>query len=297
MPEDMTAVISAEVALGRIQAELAEVGQWLPVDGCPDQPIGRLVEENSSSPLRLGYGAWRDLLLGVQFTNGRGQLISVGGITMKNVAGYDLTKLMVGQRGILGRLVTLATRTYRRPAGAIQVALPVDSTLLSQMLASPLRPQWSLLTPEELLLGYLGDEASLGYYERELSVGQLGVPRRVDLDCDMALRRRVWSRDAATPNPSADCVRVSLPPRRLREFLLASGSRDFVADPAFGVAMVFDVSPQNLAPTLPRFGARASVYRDSTMVNYGFSVAEQALLRRLKAAFDPDGRLASLEFA
>ena len=59
--------------------------------------LGRLVEHNSSGPLRLGYGAWRDLLLGCQFHNGRGELITAGGRTVKNVAGYDLTKFMVGQ--------------------------------------------------------------------------------------------------------------------------------------------------------------------------------------------------------
>ena len=65
------------------------------------------LEMNSTGPLRLGFGAWRDLLLGAQFYNGRGELITAGGRTVKNVAGYDLTKFMVGQRGVFGRLLTL----------------------------------------------------------------------------------------------------------------------------------------------------------------------------------------------
>ena len=79
----------------------------------------RSSEQNSTGPLRLGYGAWRDLLLGVQFTNGRGELITAGGRTVKNVAGYDLTKFMVGSHGVFGRLVTITTRTYRRPDRAL----------------------------------------------------------------------------------------------------------------------------------------------------------------------------------
>src|SRR5437899_1480928 len=78
---DMTATFSADVTLADAQAKLAELGQWLPIDGDASWTLGRLVESNSTGPLRLGYGAWRDLLLGCQFLNGRGQLITAGGRT------------------------------------------------------------------------------------------------------------------------------------------------------------------------------------------------------------------------
>src|SRR5207302_2677736 len=123
---DMTVTAAADVPLAELQHKLAELNQWLPIDGDPALPIGQLVEINSSGPLRLGYGAWRDLLLGCQFANHRGELITAGGRTFKNVAGYDLTKLMVGQQGILGRVVTITTRTYRRPAGALVLKLEPD---------------------------------------------------------------------------------------------------------------------------------------------------------------------------
>src|SRR4051812_25752197 len=116
---DMTVTISADVTLAAAQAKLAEFNQWLPIDGDMQIALGELVESKSTGPLRLGYGGWRDLLLGVQFLNGRGELITAGGRAVKNVAGYDLSKFMVGQRGIFGRLVTLTTRTYRRPTDAL----------------------------------------------------------------------------------------------------------------------------------------------------------------------------------
>src|SRR5881396_731787 len=93
---DMTTTIAADVSLIRVQEKLANFGQWLAVDGDPTRSVGELVAANSSGPLRLGFGAWRDLLLGVQFTNGRGERVTAGGRTVKNVAGYDLTKFMVG---------------------------------------------------------------------------------------------------------------------------------------------------------------------------------------------------------
>src|SRR4051794_21753123 len=133
---DMTATFGAGVTLREAQRRLAESGQWLPVDGPADEPLGKLVELNSTGPLRLGYGAWRDLLLGVQFTNGRGDLITAGGRTVKNVAGYDLAKFMVGQRGIFGRIATVTARPYRRPAGAVLVRYEPDLTVVPKLLPS-----------------------------------------------------------------------------------------------------------------------------------------------------------------
>src|SRR5215212_8366616 len=128
---DMTATFSADVTLAAAQERLAAIGQWLPVDGDASWTLGRLVEINSTGPLRLGYGAWRDLLLGCQFLNGAGELITAGGRTVKNVAGYDLTKFMVGQGGVFGRLVTLTTRTYRRPTVALLARFPARQAIIN----------------------------------------------------------------------------------------------------------------------------------------------------------------------
>src|SRR5882757_3137583 len=145
---DMTATFSADVTLAEAQRKLAEIGQWLAVDGDTSWTLGRLVETNSTGPLRLGYGAWRDLLLGCQFLNGRGQLITAGGRTVKNVAGYDLTKFMVGQGGVFGRIVTISARTHLRPAGAILARFPADVWQVNRLLPTPCRPQWAALTRE-----------------------------------------------------------------------------------------------------------------------------------------------------
>src|SRR5204863_9510330 len=124
----MTVTFTAEFRRANAQAKLRELVQWLPVDGPESWTLVRLVETNSSCPLRLGYGAWRDLLLGCQFHNGRGELITAGGCTVKNVAGYDLTKFMVGQGGTFGELVTITTRTHRRPEAALLARFPARET-------------------------------------------------------------------------------------------------------------------------------------------------------------------------
>ena len=89
---DLSATFAADVTLQAAQQKLAEYDQWLPIDGDTSKTLGELVDYNSTGPLRLGYGAWRDLLLGAQFTNGKGQLITAGGRTVKNVAGYDVNR-------------------------------------------------------------------------------------------------------------------------------------------------------------------------------------------------------------
>jgi FAD/FMN-containing dehydrogenase len=292
MAGDMTAIFAADVTLAEAQARLAEIGQWLPADGQPDLPLGRLVEENSTGPLRLGYGAWRDILLGVQFTNGPGQLISAGGITMKNVAGYDLTKFMVGQCGVFGRLVTLATRTYRRPTGAIHATYPAAVDVLQKLLPTSLRPQWAMLTAGQFMLGYIGDGEALDHYERELPSTSPESITRQPLDADIALRNTLWCGRA-----DASVIRVSLAPCRIAEFVGAIRGTQFAADPAFGVIRLFDIPADRVTPLLPQFAARATHYDGRRLVSYNLSPEEKGLLTRLKAAFDPEGCLAPLEFA
>ena len=164
--EDFTATISADVKLATAQEVLGEFNQWLPIDGDAQTTLGELVEQNSTGPLRMGFGAWRDLLLGCQFQIGTGELITAGGRTVKNVAGYDLVKFMVGQRGIFGKLVTLTTRTYRRPPAALVADFAPSDQLISQIVGTPLRPRWAMLTPQSLRCGWLDEEPAIELFEK-----------------------------------------------------------------------------------------------------------------------------------
>src|SRR5580704_11897690 len=161
----MTATFGADVTLTAAQEQLSTLDQWIPIDGDPASPIGDLIAFNSTGPLRLGYGAWRDMLLGLQFTNGRGELISAGGRTMKNVAGYDLTKFMVGSAGMFGKIIAVTARTYRRPQAALIARFPTDGKIVGTLIPTSLRPQWAMLTADALLCGYLGDRRTVDYYK------------------------------------------------------------------------------------------------------------------------------------
>ncbi len=189
---DMTATVAADVPLKLVQDHLAKFDQWIPIDGDARLPIGRLVETNSTGPLRLGYGAWRDLLLGCQFRIAGGQLITAGGRTMKNVAGYDLVKLMVGQRGMLGELVTVTCRTYARPAAALVAEFEPSDRWVGEIIATPLRPRWAVLRADALVCGWMDDERTVSLFERLAGEQNPRQIRRWSLGEDIEYRAGIW---------------------------------------------------------------------------------------------------------
>lgn len=299
LARDMTAIFSADCTLRAAQDKLAEVGQWLPIDGDPDATLGSLLDQNSTGPLRLGFGGWRDLLLGAQFTNGRGELITAGGRTIKNVAGYDLTKFIVGSFGIFGRLVTITTRTLRTPEAALLVRAHVNAGDVGRLLPTPCRPQWVLNTGEGTLLGYLGDVATMDFYETAI---QQYTPtpllwaksERQAVADHNELRTRLWSiRPAAT----GARVRISLPPSRLGEFdqhqdYMLNG---WVCDPIFGIVVgETHESPDRLRQHVQNRGGSIRFGTDIDTLDASTNPGERQIIERLKLAFDPDNRLQPL---
>ncbi len=111
---DMTATVQAGCTIAELQRKLSEHGQRLALDPLwPDQAtVGGILATNDSGALRLRFGALRDLILGVTVVLPDGTLAKSGGKVVKNVAGYDLPKLMTGALGTLGVLVDATFRLY-----------------------------------------------------------------------------------------------------------------------------------------------------------------------------------------
>jgi len=279
---DMTATFAADVGLAETQGKLAEMGQWLAVDGDPAAAIGRLVEINSTGPLRLGFGAWRDLLLGCQFENGRGELITVGGRTVKNVAGYDVTKLMVGQGGELGRIMTVTMRTYRRPAGVLVARFGEGPHMLSQLLLSAQRPHYALLTAHGLACGYLGDSRTLEHYQSVLpGIGAVSVEART-LEQDMQDRAAAWIWGRA------ETFRAAVPPTRVREFVeRASLVDNWAADAAFGIVVgaAREADRARLAAAAAHVGGSVYFIDDQGRLKWDVPPGLAGIVGNIKAAF------------
>jgi glycolate oxidase FAD binding subunit len=131
---DLTAILQAGVPLARAQEAFAAEGQMLALDP-PDEgaTIGGVVATADSGPLRHRYGGVRDLVIGIAVALSDGTVARSGGKVIKNVAGYDLAKLMTGSWGTLGVILEVAVRLHPIPrARATAVFDPANADELGR---------------------------------------------------------------------------------------------------------------------------------------------------------------------
>lgn len=117
-PTELVVTVRGGTALGALEQTLAEQGQILsfePPDFAGRASIGGSLACNLSGPARPYAGAARDALLGITLLNGKGEILHFGGEVMKNVAGYDLSRLMAGAMGTLGVLLEVSLKVLPRP--------------------------------------------------------------------------------------------------------------------------------------------------------------------------------------
>jgi glycolate oxidase FAD binding subunit len=144
---DLTATVEAGATLREVNDALSRVGQGLPLDPsfADDATIGGILATNDSGPLRHHYGAPRDLVLGVQLATTDGVLTKAGGQVVKNVAGYDLSKLVAGSFGSLAAIVSATFKLSPIPEASKTMRVAVaDEAALGQavrtVMASQLEP-------------------------------------------------------------------------------------------------------------------------------------------------------------
>ena len=115
---DLTCTVEAGIRLSALQAALAPAGQRLSLDPPGDPTVGACIARRLSGPLSHRYGTPRDLVLGVTLVLGDGTVASSGGKVVKNVAGYDLGKLVCGSEGRLGLIARAALRLHPLPSAS-----------------------------------------------------------------------------------------------------------------------------------------------------------------------------------
>ncbi len=116
-PEDMVAVVSPGVITADINAAAMKEGLIYPPDPSSSNvaTIGGNLAENSGGPRGLKYGVTKDYVIGLEVVTPEGEVIQTGGRTLKNVTGYDLTKLIVGSEGTLGIITEAILRLRPKP--------------------------------------------------------------------------------------------------------------------------------------------------------------------------------------
>ncbi|MEA3642734.1 MAG: glycolate oxidase subunit GlcE [Lamprobacter sp.] len=128
-PTELAITVRAGTPLSAVEALLAEHGQEFPFE--PPHfgdraTIGGMVAAGLSGPRRPYAASVRDAVLGVRMLNGKGEVLDFGGRVMKNVAGYDLSRLMVGSLGVLGVLLEVSIKVMPRAPGRITLVQEQD---------------------------------------------------------------------------------------------------------------------------------------------------------------------------
>lgn len=147
-PQELVLTVRAGTRLADVEALLAERNQMLafePPHYGPDATIGGTLAAGLSGPRRASAGSARDFVLGMRILNGHGEVLRFGGETIKNVAGYDVSRLMVGAFGTLGVLLDASFKVLPKPAlEYTQVQDAPDASAALKRLRETVRKPWPL---------------------------------------------------------------------------------------------------------------------------------------------------------
>jgi glycolate oxidase FAD binding subunit len=219
---DLTATIEAGAHLADVNRALGQHRQWIPLDPYSGDraTIGGVVATNDSGPRRHRYGAPRDLIIGVEFARADGQLAKGGGIVVKNVAGYDMPRLMTGSFGSLGVIVSATFKLYPLTSASRTLVVDVQQPGDLGMLAAKILA--SHLTPTALEFEIPRLRLLLRFESIEAAVEQQSA-NAVKLITDAGFNGRiltsgeeidVWTQHAR-PTPAETAVKVSTLPTEL----------------------------------------------------------------------------------
>lgn len=259
---DLTCTLEAGVRLSALQSALGEHGQRLSLDPPGDPTIGALLAENLSGPLRHRFGAPRDLVLGVTLVLADGTIANAGGKVVKNVAGYDLARLVCGSRGKLALIARVSFRLHPLAKAVQTLAVETDdaATVVASILGSQLQPSaLDILHPGGVLVLFEGSPRAVS---AQIATAQ-GLVGGVEVE------PAAW--DKARQRQGAARGRIRFDPGMLEETLADLG--EAVVRPAAGIA--YTTEPSDAVSQGPQ------------------AEAARKLVEAIRRQFDPNGALAA----
>ncbi len=167
-PSELVVSVRAGTPLAELEAALAEKGQCLPFE--PPRfsaagTVGGMVAAGLAGPARLAAGGVRDYVLGATMVNGRGEVLSFGGQVMKNVAGYDVCRVLAGSLGVLGVIAEVSLKVLPLPRAVATIRLELDAASairrVNELLGQPLPLNASAWWDGMLVLRLAGAEAAV----------------------------------------------------------------------------------------------------------------------------------------
>ena len=323
-PEDQTITVEAGMTLAELDRLLGEHRQMLPIDAVDREraTIGGVIATNAFGRRRQRYGTMKDAIVGVGIVRPDGVRARGGGKVVKNVAGFDLPKLMVGSLGTLGAIVTATVRVHPVPETTRAALLRFDAgdgvaAAARALIAQRLEPESvALYNYAALVVTFAGTR---GGVDAQIAALLGDIARKAGC-ADAAeltpLEREAYDqRERAVRRDGAWRARISAPPAfpvaTLGSFVAASPLAVPVAYPLLGIALhahANDASaPGDTGPGWDVTALRAHVERETrgtgAVVLHALPVSARASLdvwppprpavlrtmRALKANFDPHG--------
>lgn len=294
-PTELVVTARCGTPLRELERELALRGQMLafePPHFGPGATVGGMVAAGLSGPRRQGAGAVRDFVLGAVLMDGRGDLLRFGGQVMKNVAGYDVSRLLAGSLGMLGLMLEVSLKVLPRPMAETTLRLQLeqeDALLrLNRWAGQPLPLSASAWHDGALTLRLSGARAAVAAAAQHIG-GEALEPEAAALWwSDLREHRHAWFGDAEAP-----LWRISLPSATPAGALPAvddgaqliewGGSQRWLRGAAEPIA---------LRARVAELGGHATLFRGGDKRHGVFqplAPAVHAIHRKLKQHFDPAG--------
>jgi glycolate oxidase FAD binding subunit len=276
-PAELTVTVGAGTTVADLSAVLGAAGQECPLDPRDAvATVGGTLACGLSGYRRLRYGPLRDRVLEVRFANAEGQLVRGGGPTVKNVTGYDMPRLLVGSFGTLGVLTRVILRCQPQPVAARWGTSDEAPDAVRRRCFRPSAVLWDGTTTSVLLEGHPEDVARQSERAR---IERLDVPPELP---DGPHRGR-----------------VSVAPARLADVGRALAGLDgvrWMAESGVGTVHVACDDERGLAGArVVATEAGGWLLREAggpSLDGFGVDLPNAALMARIKAAFDPQSKLA-----
>ena len=302
-PDEFTFTALAGTPVREIAAALAERGQYLPFDPLlldAGATLGGTVAAGLSGPGRFRYGGVRDFILAVRFVDGAGRLLRMGGKVVKNAAGFDVPKFLVGSLGRFGVLAEMTFKVFPRPASALTLKLTLDDIdAAARVLTEAANTRWEpdaldlLPDGQSVLLRLAAPEPALAALSREILARWPGeaLPDEAAAAAWNDIREFHWAhQDGALVKVPMTAAQV---PALHRAMCVSDGVRVHVS--AGGdVAFVSSRNGPALDGKLRDLGLRGVMLRGAGPLWCGVRSQTQ-IARAVKDALDPTGRFPSLD--
>lgn len=294
-PTELVITALAGTSLAQIEAVLAERGQMLafePPSFAGAATVGGVVAAGLSGPRRASVGSVRDFVLGLGCMDAQGRELQFGGQVMKNVAGYDVSRLMCGAMGILGLITQVSLKVLPRPAAEASIMFDCEAAEALQLLntwgGQPLPISGSVHGAGSLVVRFSGAraavEAALGRMMRDHAARHIPEAAAIQLWADLREHRAAFFADAGRA-----LWRLSLPSTA------ALGPLPGEQCIEWGGALrwlVSDADPAVIRQAASAAGGSAMLFRGGDRgagVFHPLPAPLLALHRRLKQQFDAPG--------